>query len=91
LLKPAGSGRYTITDAGLHAASRTLRGYRLWESFLTEYPELAHSYADLDAESIDELLPSTTLAALEAKLWREGRWPSSLPPPVTVSPEAEPS
>jgi manganese/zinc/iron transport system permease protein len=80
-----GPDRYVLTSDGHSAAAKTLRGYRLWEVFLTEYPELAGSYADLDAESVDELLPAETIRELEAKLWSEGRWPSALPRPEVAT------
>ncbi len=51
------------------------RGYRLWETFLRQYPDLAHGYANLDAESIDALLPASIVVELEAELKRSGRWP----------------
>jgi manganese/zinc/iron transport system permease protein len=79
LLVPVDRERYRLTQAGRDAAERVVRGYRLWEAFLLSYPELARSYADLDAESVDNLLPAATVRELEARLQREGRWPKAAP------------
>ncbi len=66
---------YRLTDAGRRRAALLERGFRLWELFLTEYADLAGSYADLDSESIDRLLTPDMIAELEGKLRESGRWP----------------
>ena len=73
LLIPVDQEHYRLTQAGREAAARVVRGYRLWEAFLLSYPELARSYADLDAESVDDLLPAATVRELEDQLQRVGR------------------
>jgi manganese/zinc/iron transport system permease protein len=75
LAEPSGGDRFRLTSAGWQRAAHVTRGYRLWETFLREYPDLAHGYADLDAESVDELLPASIVSELEAKLKHAGRWP----------------
>ena len=75
LAEPSSAGRFRLTPAGWQRAARVTRGYRLWETFLREYPDLAHGYADLDAESVDELLPPSIITELETELKHAGRWP----------------
>jgi manganese/zinc/iron transport system permease protein len=75
LAESIGGGRFRLSSAGWQRAAHVTRGYRLWETFLRKYPDLAHGYANLDAESIDELLPASIIAELEAELKRAGRWP----------------
>ena len=69
----------THLDAVLRDFGNRTRGedpvIHFYELFLTEYAELAGSYADLDAESVDERLPAETIAELEQKLRAAGRWP----------------
>ena len=74
-----GAGRYHFTPEGRRYVARLMRGHRLWELFLTEYAELAKSYAELDAESVDERLPAETISELEQKLRAAGRWPEVRP------------
>ena len=81
LAESLGGDQYRLTPAGWQRALRVTRGYRLWETFLREYPDLAHGYANLDAESIDHVLPAPIVASLEAELKRSGRWPQ-LPPEI---------
>lgn len=71
-------GNYSLTEAGRQRAAQLERGFRLWELFLTEYADLAGSYADLDNESIDRLLTADMIAELEGKLRGAGRWPRQL-------------
>ncbi|HUY35299.1 MAG TPA: metal ABC transporter permease [Pirellulales bacterium] len=68
-------GRYLPTAAGLAQAARVTRGYRLWERFLTEQPELTSTFARLDVESADSALSHEIVAELEAALRAEGRLP----------------
>ncbi|HEX4149810.1 MAG TPA: hypothetical protein VHY20_12515, partial [Pirellulales bacterium] len=75
LAESSGGGRFRLTAAGWQRAARVTRGYRLWETFLREYPDLAHGYANLDAESVDELLPRSIITELESSLKQAGRWP----------------
>jgi manganese/zinc/iron transport system permease protein len=79
LALPVSGGRFKLSSSGWKRAARIARGYRLWESFLRRYPELAHSYANLDAESIDDVLPPAIVAELETELKRAGRWPDETP------------
>lgn len=69
-------GRYLPTTAGLDRAARVTRGYRLWERFMSEQPELTGSFARLDVESADEVLSSQVVAELEAGLRALGRLPT---------------
>lgn len=66
--------RYALTESGLQRAAEVARGYRLWELFLLEYPDMAPA-ANLAAESIEPLLPAAIVDDLHAKLKLAGRWP----------------
>ncbi len=57
-----------LTPAGKAEAGRLVHGSRLWDAFLTRYPELAVAMADLDRISPAEVLPVETAAELEAML-----------------------
>jgi hypothetical protein len=50
------------------------RGYRLWELYMHEYPDMALT-ADLSAESVEPGLPAAIVDDLHAKLKLAGRWP----------------
>jgi manganese/zinc/iron transport system permease protein len=51
-------------------------GHRLWEAFLTEYPEQSGN-ADLAADPMDGILiPAAIVKQLQAQLAAAGRWPS---------------
>jgi manganese/zinc/iron transport system permease protein len=69
-------GRYLPTAAGMDLAARVTRGYRRWQRFLTEQPELAGTFARLDFESADVLLSPEIVADLDADLRRDGRLPT---------------
>jgi manganese/zinc/iron transport system permease protein len=75
LIQPAAGGRIQLTPAGYEQAALVTRGQRLWEAFLTEYPDQAGSIANLASGSIADIVPATTVAALTAKLQAAGRWP----------------
>jgi hypothetical protein len=52
-----------------------VRGQRLWEQFLHDYPEQTSAMADLSRESVDDVLPPDVVAELESALRDAGRWP----------------
>jgi manganese/zinc/iron transport system permease protein len=58
------AGQYRLTSTGRERADRVARGRKLWERFVLEYPELASHYADLDVESVDEVLPAAMIEEL---------------------------
>jgi manganese/zinc/iron transport system permease protein len=74
LLEPAAAG-YRLTDAGRQRAAAVTRGQRLWVLFLTEYPDLAPSVANLAEESVDGLLPPEIVRDLSEKLRIAGMLP----------------
>ncbi len=76
LLSVEDSGDIRLSEDGQRRAVEVVRGYRLWETFLTEHAESAGNFADLDAESLDEKLPSALVAELEDHLHRAGRFPA---------------
>jgi Mn-dependent DtxR family transcriptional regulator len=80
LLIRQSDGRYLATSAGLARAARVTRGYRLWERFMSEQPELTSTltgtFARLDVESADEVLSSQVVAELEEGLRALGRLPT---------------
>jgi manganese/zinc/iron transport system permease protein len=65
-----------LTPSGVEYAGRIVRGYRIWQRFLTEYPDQNSSLTSLDFQHIDEALPPDVVRALELKLKDEGRLPS---------------
>ena len=68
-------GEISLTPPGAKAALEIARGQRLWQVFLTEYPELAASVVNLVSASVAEFVPAATLAELREKLQAAGRWP----------------
>ena len=66
--------RYALTESGLRRAAEVARGYRLWELYMHEYPDMALA-ADLSAESVEPVLPAAIVDDLHAKLKLAGRWP----------------
>ncbi len=76
LLIRQSDGRYLPTTDGLARAARVTRGYRLWERFMSEQPELTGTFARLDVENADEVLSSQVVAELEAGLRAIGRLPT---------------
>jgi manganese/zinc/iron transport system permease protein len=77
LLVDLGTDRYRLTDSGAQRAANSTRGLRLWQVFLTEYPDLAPSMANLAEESVEGLLPDEIVRELTEKLRVEGRLPRS--------------
>jgi len=75
LVRPAGSGQFELTPAGRDEALAATRGHRLWEAFLTEYPDLASSTANLASLSIGDYVPPAIVEQLTQKLRAAGRWP----------------
>jgi manganese/zinc/iron transport system permease protein len=75
LVLPLSGGRVALTDQGWQQALEVTRGHRLWQAFLTEYPEQAGSVVNLASVSVDEYLPPALSDALQAKLVAAGRWP----------------
>jgi hypothetical protein len=71
----AGDG-YRLTERGLARAAEVARGHRLWELYLTEYPDQATGLANLAEESVEALLPAEIVADLTRKLRQAGRYPS---------------
>jgi manganese/zinc/iron transport system permease protein len=82
LATPVGAGRYLLTASGREQGARAARASRLWHLFLSEHADLAPSYADLDAERIDTILPDEMIRELESRLLADGSWPVELPPPA---------
>jgi manganese/zinc/iron transport system permease protein len=76
-IEPAGGGRFRFTPSGREQAIAVARGHRLWEEFLTSYPEQASSTANLASLSIDQLVPEKVVEQLVAQLKTAGRWPET--------------
>jgi manganese/zinc/iron transport system permease protein len=57
-----------LTTAGQQRGARIVRGRKLWQLFLTEYPDLAPSMANLAEESVEGLVPDEVVAELVRKL-----------------------
>ncbi|HET6879861.1 MAG TPA: iron chelate uptake ABC transporter family permease subunit [Pirellulales bacterium] len=56
---------WKLTEDGHRRVASLARAQRLWRAFLVEYPDLASTFADLDMERIDEVLPTEMVAELE--------------------------
>jgi manganese/zinc/iron transport system permease protein len=70
-------GKFRLSPSGARRAAAMLRGHRLWVLFLTEHPDLAANYTDMDAETVDQFLTPEMIAELTAQLKRTHRWPKS--------------
>jgi manganese/zinc/iron transport system permease protein len=66
---------YALTPAGLRRAAEIVRGQRLWEMFLNEYPDQAQGVVNLAGASVDDLLPPQLVEELSARLAEAGRMP----------------
>ena len=75
-VRPTGNDRYEFTPAGRNEALTVVRGHRLWEAFLAEYPEQASSTANLASVSIEDYVPPAVVQQLTAQLRADGRWPT---------------
>lgn len=76
LVRPLGQGKYALTASGNQQAVEVARGHRLWEEFLTDYPEQGTSAVSLANASVADIVTPQTLAALTQKLRDQGRWPT---------------
>jgi manganese/zinc/iron transport system permease protein len=63
-----------LTPEGAQQAVEIARRQRLWEKFLTEYPDQAGS-VNLAGGLLADSVPSDTVAELTSQLVAEGRWP----------------
>ncbi len=75
-----------LTEQGLIHAARVVRGYRLWQLFLSEHADQHASFAELDVENADECLPAELVKSLEARLAAEGRLPRCAPAGAEAAP-----
>jgi len=64
-----------LTAHGARQAVEVTRGQRLWQEFLTAYPEQAGSVVNLASVSVADFVPPATIAELTEKLKSAGRWP----------------
>ena len=64
-----------LTPTGLTQAVEVTRGQRLWEKYLTAYPDRAGSVVNLASVSVAEFVPQSIVDQLAAQLKAEGRWP----------------
>ncbi len=74
-VRPAGDGRWTLTDSGLRRALEVVRAHRLWEMYLVEQASIAADHVDRDADELEHVLPPEMVRQLESRLRSEGRWP----------------
>jgi manganese/zinc/iron transport system permease protein len=72
--EPGGAVR--LTPVGLERAAEVARRRRLWQLFLTEYPDLVGLARPLEDDPVESALPGPMVAELEAKLRAAGRWPN---------------
>lgn len=66
----------SLTSVGVDYAQQVVRGYRIWQRFLTVYPDQSSSFATLDVQHVDDKLPPDVVRALETVLVAEGRLPA---------------
>jgi manganese/zinc/iron transport system permease protein len=78
LIATLGGDAVALSEAGGRRALAIVRGSRLWQAFLEEYPEQASGLVDLAQESVEGLLPDETIRELRDAIVRQGRWPSPL-------------
>jgi manganese/zinc/iron transport system permease protein len=68
-----------LTTAGTEHAALIVRGFRLRDALLDEYPDQAMLVADWEPRDFDENLPPELLAALETRIRGEGQLPPGAP------------
>jgi len=68
-----------LTTAGTEHAATIVRGFRLRDALLDQYPDQAVLVAAWEPRDFDENLPPEQLASLEARLRADGRLPA-VPP-----------
>lgn len=66
-----------LTPAGIAQAIEVTRGQRLWEKYLSAYPDQAGSVVNLASVSVAEFVPQSIVDQLAAELRAEGRWPQA--------------
>jgi len=69
--------QFELTPSGRDEALAATRGHRLWEAFLTEYPEQAGSTANLASPSIEDYVPPVVIEELTKQLRAANRWPTA--------------
>jgi manganese/zinc/iron transport system permease protein len=77
LVQPVAGGLIAFTPHGWQQAIEVTRGQRLWEAFLTAYPDQAGSVVNLASVSVAEHVPAPVVAALTEQLQAAGRWPTA--------------
>lgn len=77
-------GKYVLTERGLAAAAAVARDHRLWQLFLTDYPDLATGLLTFSGTSPETILPAASVEELRSKLQQAGRWPAGLPAQARV-------
>jgi manganese/zinc/iron transport system permease protein len=68
-------GGYVLTPAGLERAVQVAREHRLWQTFLSEFPDQSSGLLDLTGAGIEHLLPAEMIKELRQRLQEAGRWP----------------
>jgi manganese/zinc/iron transport system permease protein len=68
---------FELTAEGWKQAVEVTRGQRLWEAFLTAYPDQAGSVVNLASVSVAEHVPPAVVAELTEQLQAAGRWPQA--------------
>jgi manganese/zinc/iron transport system permease protein len=69
-------GDIELTPAGWREAIEVTRGQRLWEEFLTTYPDQAASVVSLASASLAGQVPDSVVQQLQSQLQAAGRWPA---------------
>jgi len=80
LIEPCQAGEQ-LTAAGRKRALEAARNTRLWQTLLTEYPELAVGVADPYGTAAADVIPDAIARRLQDVLISQGRWPEPLAEP----------
>lgn len=75
LILSQSGGQIALTADGWRQAVEVTRGQRLWEVFLTEYPDQAGTVVNLASASVADHVPAPVVEQLKTQLVAAGRWP----------------
>lgn len=73
---PGANSRWQFTPQGALAACDAARQYRLWQAFLSTYPQESASVAHLSGQTVGQAISPSIAFGLEQSLIAQGRWPS---------------
>lgn len=68
LLERAGEDEVRLTCQGLHEARRIVRNHRLWELYLMSHADVAPTFVDQGADTVEHVLDPSMIQELESML-----------------------